>query len=39
MLMKKVWDHAIDLKEEFISRKEEIYLLSWEVREELKDFI
>ena len=39
MLMKKVWDHAIDMKKRFVSRKEKIYLLSRKEREEIHEFI
>jgi len=37
--MKKVWDHAIDMKKRFVSRKEKIYLLSRKEREEIHEFI
>jgi len=33
--MKKVWDHAIDVKEEFVSRKGKIYSLSRKERKEM----
>jgi len=39
ILVKKMWDNAIKLKEEFVSRKEKIYLLSREKREEMYKFI
>ena len=39
MLMKKMWDHAIDMKKRFVSRKEKIYLLSRKEREEIHEFI
>jgi len=39
MLMKKVWDHAIDVKKEFVLRKEKVYPLSREEREEVREFI
>ena len=39
MPTKKVWDHTIDVKEGFIPRKEKIYLLSREEREEVRKFI
>jgi len=39
MLMKKVWDHAIDVKEGFVLRKEKVYPLSREEREEVREFI
>jgi len=28
MLVKKIWDHAIELKKKFVLQKEEIYFLS-----------
>ena len=37
--MKKMWDNAIKLKEEFVLRKENIYLLLKEEREEMHEFI
>ena len=37
--MRKVWDHTIDLKEEFIPRKGKVYPLSREEREEIREFI
>ena len=39
MLMRKLWDHAIDVKEEFVLRKEKMYPLSREEREEVREFI
>jgi len=36
MLTRKMWDHAINVKERFIPRKEKMYLLS---REEMREFI
>ena len=36
---RKVWDHAIDLKERFIQKKGKVYLLSREEREEVRKFI
>ena len=39
MPMRKVWDHAIDVKEGFVPRKEKVYLLSREEREEVREFI
>ena len=38
-MTRKVWDHVIDVKEEFIPRKGNIYLLSREEREEVREFI
>ena len=34
-----MWDHVIDVKEGFVPRKEKIYLLSREEREEVREFI
>ena len=34
----KMWDHTIDLKEGFVSRKEKIYLLFREEREKVREF-
>jgi len=39
MLIKKMWDYTINLKKRFVPRKEKIYLLSREVREEVREFI
>jgi len=39
MLMRKVWDHTIDIKEGFVPRKEKVYLLSREEREEVREFV
>jgi len=39
MPTRKVWDHAIDVKEEFIPRKGKVYLLSRKEREEIREFI
>ena len=39
MLIRKVWDHAIEAKEEFVPRKGKVYLLSREEREEVREFI
>jgi len=35
----KIWDHAIDMKEGFVLRKEKVYPLSREEREEVRKFI
>jgi len=35
MSTRKIWDHAIDMKERFVPRKEKVYLLSREEREEM----
>ena len=39
MPMRKVWDHAINMKEGFVLRKGKVYLLSREKREEVREFI
>jgi len=37
--MRKLWGHAIDVKEGFVPRKRKIYPLSREEREEMREFI
>ena len=39
MPMRKVWDHAIKVKEGFVPRKGKVYPLSREEREEVREFI
>ena len=39
MPTRKVWDHAIDVKEGFVLRKGKVYPLSREEREEVRKFI
>ena len=39
MPTRKVWDHAIDIKEGFILKKEKVYPLSREEREEVREFV
>jgi len=39
MPTRKVWDHTIDVKEGFVLRKEKVYLLLREEREEVREFI
>ena len=39
MLTRKVWDHAIEVKEGFVPRKRKVYLLSREEREEVREFV
>jgi len=39
MLTRKIWDYTIDLKEVLKSRKERIYLLSKNEREEVQNFV
>jgi len=38
-VIRKIWDYIIDLKEEFVSKKGKIYLLSREESEEVRKFI
>jgi len=39
MLMRKIWDHAIDLRKGFVPKKEMIYVLSRIEREEVQGFL
>ena len=39
MPTRKIWDHAIDMKERFVLRKGKVYLLSREEREKICEFI
>ena len=39
ILTRKVWDHAIDVKEVFVPRKGKMYPLSREEKEEVRKFI
>jgi len=39
MLTRKVWDHAIDVKEGFMPRKGKVYPLLREEREEVREFV
>ena len=39
MPTRKLWNHAIDMKEGFIPRKEKVYPLSREEREEMREFV
>ena len=39
MPMRKVWDHAIDVKEGFVPQKGQVYPLSREEREEVREFV
>ena len=39
MPTRKVWDHTIDVKKGFIPRKEKMYPLSREEREEVREFV
>ena len=37
--IRKLWDHVIDVKEEFVPRKGKVYSLSREEREEVREFV
>ena len=39
MSTRKLWDHTIDIKEEFMLRKRKVYLLSRKERGEVHEFI
>ena len=39
MLIRKIWNHAIDLREKFVPKKKKIYLLSRMEGEELQEFV
>ena len=39
MPTRKIWDHAIDIKKEFIPRKGKMYLLLREERERVREFV
>ena len=39
MPTRKLWNHAIETKERFIPKKEKVYLLSREEKEEVHKFI
>ena len=39
MPTRKLWDHAIDVREGFVPRKGKVYLLSREEREEVREFV
>jgi len=39
MSTKKLWDHAIDMREDFVLRKGKVYPLLREEREEMCEFI
>ena len=39
MPTRKLWDHAIEVKERFMLRKEKVYPLSREEREEVREFV
>ena len=37
--VKKPWDHAINLKKDFVPRKRKTYLMSREEKREVREFI
>ena len=39
ILIKKVWDHVINVKKGFVSKKKKVYLLSRKEKEEICKFI
>jgi len=39
MPIRKAWDHAIDLRKDFVPKKEKIYLLSRVEREKIQEFV
>ena len=39
MPVRKPWDHAINLREDFVPRKERTYLTSREGKEEVREFV
>jgi len=39
MPIRKLWDHAINLKEDFILRKGRLYLMSRQEKEEVQEFV
>jgi len=39
MLVRKPWDHAINLREDFVPKKERAYLLSRNEKEEVREFV
>ena len=39
MLTRKMWDHAIEVKEGFVPRKGKVYPLSREEKEEVREFV
>jgi len=39
MPTRKLWDHAINLKEDFIPKKERTYLMSRQEKEEVQEFV
>jgi len=39
MPVRKPWDHAINLREDFVPRKGRTYLMSREEKEEVREFV
>jgi len=39
MLTRKLWDHAINLKEDFVPRKERTYLMLRQEKKEVREFM
>jgi len=39
MPVRKPWDHAINLREDFVPRKGRIYLILREEKEEVREFV
>ena len=39
MPTRKIWDHAIEMKERFVPRKGKVYSLSREESEEVREFV
>jgi len=39
MLVRKPWDHAINLKEDFVLRKERMFIMLRQEKEEVREFI
>jgi len=37
--MRKPWDHAINLKEDFVTKKRRTYLMSRQEKEEVQEFV
>ena len=37
--VRKPWDHAINLREDFVPRKEKTYLISREKKKEVREFV
>jgi len=39
MLTRKLWDHTINLKEDFVPKKKRTYLMSRQKKEEVQEFV